>query len=330
MNLYPNEVHQALLGDPSYTPDIDDACDQIYQATKGIGTDEEAIIATLGSKDASQRYLVAYRYKEKYNKELYTLMKKENSGNFGILTQLLALPIPVAEAKIIRIATKGFGTNEKLLYSVLLGRTNEEMELLKKAYFNKYSKDMADVVSSELSGSLKKLLMACVQGIEEKYDPTFHNESKAQEDADTFYKKGQGKWGTDESALFHIIVKSPPQYLKLVDDAYVAKHKVNLERAIEKELSGKVKKAAIFELGMKLTPYPTMAEHIKSTCAGMGTDELGLSCAILRYQHVLPRVMIEHTNLFGKTIHDRVASETSGDYKNLLLEMIRVAWPDAP
>merc|ERR1719223_2297921 len=158
--------------------------------------------------------------------------------------------------------------------------------------------------------------------MEEKYDPGYHNASKAEEDAILFYKRGQGKkFGTDEQALFEIICKSPPQYLQMVDDAYVSKYNVNLEQALEKELRGKAEKAAIFTLGMKLHPHETVAKHIKSTCAGMGTDELGLSCAILRYQHILPRVMIEHNNLYGKTIGDRVTDETRGDYKDLLLEM---------
>lgn len=204
------------------------------------------------------------------------------------------------------------------------------MEILKKAYFKRYKKDLAILLSNELSGDLKKLAMACVQGMEEKFDPSYHNASKAEEDAKTFYKAGQGRWGTDEKTLFEIICKSPPQYLKMVDNAYVKKNGINLERALEKELSGNAKKAAVFELGMKLKPYETIAALIKSTCAGLGTDEIGLSCAILRYQHILPRVMVEHTNLYSKTIQDRVCSETSGDYKNLLVKMIHVAWPDAP
>ena len=313
-----------------YGPEIDEACDILRKATKGMGTDEKAIVATLGSRTPSERFLIAYRYKEKFGQDLYDLMKKENSGNFGLLTQLLSLPIPDAEAKIIRVATKGLGTTEKMLWPVICGRTNEEMEILKKAFFRRYNKDLSNVLSSELSGDLKKLILACVQGLEEKYDPTYHNASKADEDAKAFYKAGQGRWGTDEKTIFDIICKSPPQYLKMVNDAYVESNNVNLEKALEKELSGKAKKAAIFQLGMKLNPYETVAELIKSTCAGMGTDELGLSCAILRYQTILPRVMIEHTNLYSKTIHDRVSSETSGNYKGLLLEMIRVAWPDAP
>mmetsp|Transcript_29654 Transcript_29654/g.62998 ORF Transcript_29654/g.62998 Transcript_29654/m.62998 type:complete len:336 (-) Transcript_29654:258-1265(-) len=331
INLYPDEIHKAQLGDPEYYPEIDEACEELHRATKGLGTDEDALVAILGSKNTIERALIAYRYKEMYGKELKELMKSENSGDFGFLTQLLSLPAPEAEAKIIRKATKGLGTNEKLLSSVICGRSNEEIQILKKAYFAKYSKDLINLVSSEVHGDLKKLHLACLQGMEEEYDPKYHNVSKAEEDAKTFYKKGQGKkFGTDEEALFAIICKSPPQYLKMVNDAYVAEYSVNLERALKKELRGKAEDAAIYTLGMKLNPYEMAARHIKSTCAGLGTDELGLSCAILRYQHILPRVMIEHTNLFGKTIGDRVSSETRGDYEKLLLEMIRVTWPDAP
>jgi hypothetical protein len=331
VNLYPEAVHDAELGEPECYPEIDDACDEIYRACKGIGTDEKAIIATLGSKDMKERYLIAFRYKQKYGKELYDLMKKENSGDFGTLTELLALPIPEAEAKIIRVATKGMGTNEKLLYSVICGRSNEEIELLKKAYYRRYNKDLSILTASELGGDLEKLAMCCLQGMEEKFDPSYHTASKAEDDAKAFYKAGQGKkFGTDEKTLFEIICKAPPEYITMINLAYVNKYDNNLEFALKKELRGKAEDAAVFHLNMKLKPFKTMAEHIKHTCAGIGTDEIGLSCAILRYQNVLPKVMMEHNAEYGKTLQERVKKETNGDYESLLLEMIKVAWPDAP
>ena len=85
INLYPPTVHLAELGDPSSYPEILDTCDEIYKATKGFGTDEKAIIATLGSKDVNERFLIAHCYKEKYGKDLYDLMKGKNSGDFGTL-----------------------------------------------------------------------------------------------------------------------------------------------------------------------------------------------------------------------------------------------------
>lgn len=331
INIYPDEVHKAQLGEPEYTPEIDETCQQIYKATKGIGTDEQALIAALASKNTIERSLIAYRYKEIYAEDLKERMKKESSGDFGFLTELLALPAFDAEAKIVRKATKGMGTNEVLLYSVICGRSNTEIDLLKKAYFKRYSKDLTNLVSSELHGDIKKLALACLQGMEEDYDPGHHTASRAKDDAKTFYKKGQGKkMGTDEAALFEIICKAPPQYLKMINSAYVNAYDVNMSKALEKCLHGKCEKAAMFTLGMKLKPYETVAALIKSTCKGAGTDELGLSCAVLRYQHILQHVQVEHINLSGKTIGDRIMSETSGDYEKLLMTMVRVAWPDTP
>mmetsp|Transcript_10130 Transcript_10130/g.23093 ORF Transcript_10130/g.23093 Transcript_10130/m.23093 type:complete len:208 (+) Transcript_10130:137-760(+) len=205
------------------------------------------------------------------------------------------------------------------------------MNILKKTYFTQYSKDLISLVSSEVGGDLKKLLVACLQGIEEVFDPAYHTESKAKEDAHDFYKKGVGKtFGTDEAALFEIICKAPPEYLKMIDTAYVSARNVNLEHALLKCLKGKAEAAAVFHLNMKLKPYETIATLIKSTCAGLGTDELGLTCAVIRYQHVLQQVTMAHIDLFGKTIGDRIVKETRGDFKKLLLEVVRVAWPDTP
>jgi hypothetical protein len=185
-----------VLGDPEYYPEIDTYVESIREATKGFGTDEDALIETLGSKNIHERYLIAYRYKDTYNQDLKDLMRKETSGNFGVLIKLLALPIPDAEAKIINMATKGLGTNENLLWSVICGRSNEEMELLKKVYFKKYNKDLSILVASELSGVLKKLHLACLQAMEETYDPTYHNESKAgQEMPMPFYAAGEREMG---------------------------------------------------------------------------------------------------------------------------------------
>ncbi|KAL7526423.1 hypothetical protein ACHAXR_001482, partial [Thalassiosira sp. AJA248-18] len=104
--------------------------------------------------------------------------------------------------------------------SVICGRSNAEIDMLKKAYFKRYNKDLSNLISSELGGDIKKLALACLQGMEEDFDPTYHTESKAREDAKAFYKAGQGKrMGTDEAALFEIIRKSPHRFLKMIDTA---------------------------------------------------------------------------------------------------------------
>eukprot|EP00644_Phytophthora_capsici_P016618 jgi/Phyca11/536068/estExt2_fgenesh1_pg.C_PHYCAscaffold_470012 len=41
------------------------------------------------------------------------------------------MPLPEAEAFVLNVVTSGSGTKERLLYPILLGRTNEELSMLK-------------------------------------------------------------------------------------------------------------------------------------------------------------------------------------------------------
>jgi Annexin len=110
--------------------------------------------------------------------------------------------------------------------------------------------------------------------------------------------------------------------------AYANKYGYTLLKAMEKELSGNAKDGCLYVIGMKLKPYETMAQLIKTACAGFGTDELLLTCSIIRFQGVLAEVMSAHIELYGKTIHDRVRNEVGGKFKALLLQILNTAWPE--
>lgn len=319
--MYPNESYEADLT-PTFPKHIDEACNAIYKACKGFGTDEKSLTETFGPLTARDRWLLAKRYPDIYDgKDLYKLIKSETSGNWGTLVQYLACTPEEAECHMIRKATHGIGTTEKILYPIMCGRSNKDMEVLKKAYYRLYNQDLVVLMTKELGGNLKQLVVNCAQGVEEAFDPGFHTEDKAEEDAEAFYKAGQGKWGTDEKKLFHIISFSPPKHLEAVNQKYVEKYGYSLSKALDKELSRTVKKAALYALGMKLKPYETMAEEIKRTCAGIGTDELGLTCCMVRFQEFMPQVLIAHEELFEKTVNDRIRSEVSGKFQKLLLAL---------
>ena len=71
-------------------------------------------------------------------KSMADLMKKEFPGNFGIALEFLALPLHQARCDMIQKATKGVGASVNIVWSIVCGRTNKEMEVLKKTYFVSY------------------------------------------------------------------------------------------------------------------------------------------------------------------------------------------------
>lgn len=320
LNLYPPSAHDIHRGAKlSFPAEIDSACHEINKACLGLGTDEKALTAVLGPKTPNERYLISLRYKELYNQPLRALMKEETSGDYSRLLKLISVSLPEAEADLIRIATKGFGVNEKLIYPVIMGRTNVEIKLLKKAFFDMNNKDLNVVLDSALSGDFHKVITAALQCSLVDFNPNFHTREKAEKDADELYKAGEGKWGTNEKPFIKILVSSPPQHLRNLNVVYSKKYKSTLVQAIENEFSGEAKKALLFLVRMSLEPLEFLAEFFESTMKGFGTDEDSLSAAVVRYHCILPEIKEAYKKKYNKDLRERIHGEAGGEYRKLLL-----------
>jgi len=330
IDLYPEIIRQEDLSpDSGFGGDIDEDCQVIHDATKGWGANAQKVIDSLATKDASDRYMLSKRYEELFENKLVDIMKKEFRGDFGLAMEFLAMPLHEAECYMIKKATEGIGASIKILYSVMIGRTNEELNLLKKTFFQLYTKDLGQLMAKELHGDMERLIFNCMQAGEEGFDPQYHTEAKAKEDAQTIHEKGLGKWfGTDEKSIFKILCAAPPEYFQMINLAYADKFGYTLMKAMEKELSGNVRDGTLFMIGMKLKPYETIAKLVETACAGIGTNELLLTCCIIRYQMVMKDVMAAHIELYGSSIHERVRSEVGGKFKKMLLESLNAVWPE--
>ena len=167
------------------------------------------------------------------------------------------------------------------------------------------------------------------QAAAEEFDPDYHTEDKAIEDAESLYEAGQGQWfGTNESDLFKVIALAPREHLFAINEQYADKYGYTIVKAMEDELSGTAEEAAIFTCNMRLKPYKSIAKLIKSACAGFGTDDLLLMCCIVRYQDIMGHVSMAHEEMFEKSIQDRIQSECSGSFETLLLALMDAVSPE--
>jgi hypothetical protein len=326
LNLYPPSAHDVYKKIKlRYSPSIDAACDEINKACEGIGTDEKTLVKVLGPRSPNDRALIAYRFKELYDKSLRDLVKSETSGDFGYLLQLTCMTLPQAEAYITFHAMKGVGTSEQLMYPVLLGRTNDEIALLKKAFFDMYETDLSVMANDDLSGEFHTIIMTALQEPQVEYKSSFHTKEKAAEDAERIYKAGEGKWGTDEGGFIKTLLASPPKHIQHIEEYYNEKYKHGLVYAIESEFSGSSATALSFYVRLSLDPWNTLAEVIDNAMAGIGTDESALSAAIVRYHPYLHKIKHAYEDKHKISLRERVHGETDGAYQELLMHII-----DAP
>lgn len=323
--LYPEIVFCDTV-EPDYE-EVDETVEAIHEACAGWGTDESGLVDALGVLTPEDRFKVYYRYEALKERNLVDRIDSEcGERSFGKAVQLIAAPSDIAECKMIKYATEDLGTREHLLYPILLGRSNQEMDHLKKTYYKYFEDDLGQKIGGEVSGNLERLLFNALQGIEIEYDPDFHTPEKAEEDADAFYEAGQGSWGTDETELFKMLCECPPEHLEAMNEIYVEKHDVTMSKALKKEMGGTLEDACVYLVEFKLKPAETAAAMIKKACAGFGTEELALTMAIIRYQLILAEVAEKHEEMYEKTLLDRVDSETGGDYGALLCKIVESAF----
>ena len=258
-----------------------------------------------------------------FGKELQEVMQEEcGDGDFGTALQLLSVNSLECDCKILNAATHGMGTDELLVYTVLSGRSNREMDLLRKKYFDMYHEDLGQLISSELGGHLGCLAMILLQASEEEYDEGYHTDEKVAQDVVTLHDMGQGGWGADEKGLFKILCQAPKEYLEKVNIEYATQYGYTLSKVLESELGGDVEHAAMYMLGMKLKPMETVAALIKKACAGFGTNELLLTKCLIRYQPIMKHVNQSHMEMYEKSVEDRVQEETGGDFQKILLQVV--------
>jgi hypothetical protein len=109
-------------------------------------------------------------------------MKSEcGKGDFGTALQFLVVPSDEAECDMMKKACKGLGTDELILHLIVCGRTNKEIQILKKKFFDLYSKDLGSYLDSDLGGDFERLVCNCLRGSEQEYDPDFHTDAKVGE-----------------------------------------------------------------------------------------------------------------------------------------------------
>jgi hypothetical protein len=94
------------------------------------------LIKAIGATSPDERCLIPARYKTLFGKKLLDVMKSEcGKKDFGTAIQFLAVDPVEAECMMINKACKGAGTDELLLSTIICGRTNKEMDILKVCLF---------------------------------------------------------------------------------------------------------------------------------------------------------------------------------------------------
>jgi len=170
---------------------------------------------------------------------------------------------PDEDAKALRDAMKGIGTDEKVLIKIICNRSRQQLQAVEAAFKQRYGKDLKKEIKSETSGWFRKVL---IYRFKTPHDMKKRGLLKAVKGA-----------GTNERLLITILSYTPNAELKAILTA-----EPSLRDRIIKDLSGDFKDAVKDILGADRDESPMIdpariAEDVKKLYkAGegkIGTDE---------------------------------------------------------
>ncbi|XP_072368840.1 annexin A6 isoform X4 [Scyliorhinus torazame] len=294
--------------------------EMLYNAMKGFGSDKETIIDLLTSRSNAQRQQICAGYKTLYGRDLIDDLKYELTGKFERLIIGLMKPPAVYDAKELRDAIKGLGTDENCVIELLASRNNKQIHELTKAYNEVYESDLETDIVGDTSGHFKKMLVVLLQGTREEDDVV--SDDLVAADAKELYEAGELQWGTTESSFITILGNRSFCHLQLVFDEYQKIAGKEIEESLRGELSADFEKLMLAVVRCARNTKEYFANRLYKAMKGMGTrDNTLIRIMVSRSEIDMFDIREEFRMKYEKSLHNMIRSDTSGDYKRALLRL---------
>eukprot|EP00927_Polykrikos_kofoidii_P046313 TRINITY_DN40537_c0_g1_i1.p1 TRINITY_DN40537_c0_g1~~TRINITY_DN40537_c0_g1_i1.p1 ORF type:complete len:916 (+),score=136.35 TRINITY_DN40537_c0_g1_i1:181-2928(+) len=301
--------------------------DLLYEAVKGIGTDEDGLIRVLCSQSKLMLRRIDEFYVERYEKTLADVIDGELGffdGHFKTLMKYVLMSEAELDAKMLKDSMEGFGTNDTLLSELVCTRSNKELAAACEAFREENGKGVFDWIDGDTSGGYGQFLLACMRGVrDEGISPDVGLASKQ---AEELRAGGLGEGDIDTDCMIRILADSSVCQVRAIAAAYEEKYGQSLTAVIE-EIGGDWGKALKARVMDKPTYYATVVE---AAVKGWGTDDTSLCRVFGRNSlFVIKQIAAQYQKLYGRSLHDAIVSDTSGNFQKAILTMVFAEGPGA-
>jgi hypothetical protein len=252
------------------------------------------------------------------------------------------------DATALRDAMEGWGTDEARLISVLSNRSNAEVREIARAYQQMYGESLEERISSETSGDLRTSLLSLLRG--ERSETSRVEPVGVNRDVTAIRTAVEG-WGTDEEALIRVLTGRSTAEIGEIARVYEETYGESLRSRIESETSGDLRTTLLAQLDrrdgteQRATIAPTQrtpegadrnaatrtATALREAMEGMGTDEEALIRNLVGKSNAeIREIKAAYQQMYGESLEERVSSETSGDFRTVLMGILSANRSEAP
>uniref|UniRef100_A0A8C5HUV8 Annexin n=1 Tax=Gouania willdenowi TaxID=441366 RepID=A0A8C5HUV8_GOUWI len=280
----------------------------LRKAMKGFGTDEDAIIDIVAQRSNAQRQEIRQTFKSLLGRDLMKDLKSELSKNLERLIIGLMLTPAEFDAKMMRKAIEGAGTDEHALIEILVTRSNEQIQAMNAAYKAGYKKSLEDAIQSDTSGHFCRILVSLVQGAREESPADLE---RAEADAQELANACNAESDDMEIKFMSILCTRSFSHLRKVFQEFVKYTNKDIEQIIKKEMSGDVKNA-FYAIVRSVKNQPSyLADRLYKAMKGLGTDDRALiRIMVSRSEIDLFNIRKEFKETHDASLHEFIQVET--------------------
>ncbi|KAM3831109.1 annexin A3 [Vipera latastei] len=225
------------------------------------------------------------------------------------------------DAEALKRAMEGLGTDETTLIEILTGRSNAQRQLIAAEYKAYTGKELKDALKEETFGDFRHVLSALVT-------------PPAEFDAEEINQTLKGV-GTNETALIEIVASRTSQQIRDVIQAYYRIYRSSMNEDVGWDTSGDTKRTLLALLDARRDDSPTAHEEVAKRDAQIlysagekrwGTDETKFIEILSSSSFAqLKLTFEEYKKLSGHRMEDTILNETSGDFAELLMAVVKCA-----
>jgi len=288
------------------------------------GVDDKALIHTLAGLDSETIVEVRTSYEKQFDRDLLKDIHSDTTGHFGELLDLIVLTPVERDAFLLEQSMKGLGTNDSELIEVLVSRPTDHLQKVREFFAAKENGSSLDEwIAGDTSGHYKEYLLRLATAERTKSNVPVDLAHVAA-DVKSLYRAGEGKIGTNDEAFIEFFATRSPKHIRHVAEEYAKEYSHSLETAIKKEFSGDLEKALVWSLEFFEDHYVFFAKRIHNSVKGVGTKNKDLVRIIASRREVdLLEISEAYTKIYGKSLKEVLSDDTSGDFKLLLLEILK-------
>jgi annexin A7/11 len=223
---------------------------------------------------------------------------------------------PDEDARALRTAMKGMGTDEKMMIKILCNRSREQLQQIAYSFKAHHGRELKDEIKKECSGNFRKLLT-------KRFDPPVVMKAKALNAA----MKGAG---TNDRRLIDCLAFTANAELPMIKQIYLQKSGKDLMSKLKSETSGHFKDAVLDLSDGNRDERPVDPNQITSDVAKLykagegkvGTDEkafIKTLCNHAPWYNVALNAAYGHAHKHD--LKKAIEKEFSGNLKELLMAL---------